>query len=143
MSLQDSGVDPSVNLANELLGSEGETDVSFLKKRIKRLREALWFQERFFRKFGKFGMTFSLSFLGKEKAILVEQQLVVTCCSYCPDKPGSAAGNCKATGAVGEDLLFRHHVPLNHLHSIFLARGKVERKSPLASLATAHVHNWS
>lgn len=30
-------------------------------------------------------MTFSLFFLGKEKAILVEPQLVVTCCSYCPD----------------------------------------------------------
>lgn len=38
-----------------------------------------------FRKLGKFGMTFSLSFLGKEKAIQVEPQLVVTCCSYCPD----------------------------------------------------------
>lgn len=38
-----------------------------------------------FRKLGKFGMTFSLSFLGMEKAILVEPQLVVTCCSYCPD----------------------------------------------------------
>lgn len=33
---------------NELLGTEGETDVSFLKIRTKRLGEALWFQERFF-----------------------------------------------------------------------------------------------
>lgn len=36
-----------VNLGNELLGSEGETDVAFLKIRTKRLGKALWFQEKF------------------------------------------------------------------------------------------------
>lgn len=35
-----------VNLGNELLGSEGETDVAFLKVSTKRLGETLWFQEK-------------------------------------------------------------------------------------------------
>lgn len=36
-----------VNLRNELLSSEGETYVAFLKIRTKRLGEALWLQEKF------------------------------------------------------------------------------------------------
>lgn len=36
-----------MNLGNQLLGSEGETDVAFLKIRTKRLGEALWFQKKF------------------------------------------------------------------------------------------------
>lgn len=36
-----------MNLGNQLLGSEGEKDVAFLKIRTKRLGEDLWFQKKF------------------------------------------------------------------------------------------------
>lgn len=74
----------TVNLGNEVLGSEGETDVAFLKIWTKKMGDASD-SRRGFKKLGKFGMTSSLSFLGKKKAILVEPHLVVTCCSYYPD----------------------------------------------------------
>lgn len=44
-----------VNLGNELLGSEGETDVAFLKVSTKRLGETLWFQEKSLESLEKLG----------------------------------------------------------------------------------------
>lgn len=91
-----------------------------------------------FRKFGKLGMTFFSFLSAKEEGHTGEPQLVVAVLTALTQTWLSSRELWERTG-----LALQAPLLLKHLHSVFLARGKMGRKPPPASLATAHMHKWS
>lgn len=92
-----------VNLGNELLGSEGETDVAFLNIRTKRRGNTLRFQEKLLESLEILGWPYLFPFWERRRPYWRTTASGHLLFLLPWHKRGSAAGSCKATGAVGED----------------------------------------